>query len=149
MPFKGKPHELTREDRAKGGSQNTPTKRMANSIRMRKYCRQDCPLFPCPLQPLSEKNKGRCALKKASLKLQQRTVNLFLKGRTGAIHELTKIIYEIAEKADKDGSLRAKGEYFDKLVKLIETAYGKVIKQEFDEPVEIRVRWAGEKEATG
>jgi hypothetical protein len=134
----GGPVKITKENAKelgrRGGKNTTAKKRMANALRARKWCNQTCPLYPCPYQIAShareKEYKGRCALKAAPLKMQERIVNLFLKGRDGALRELTAVICDLAMRADADKSVRSKGLYCDKLMKFIEISYGRVEKIE-------------------
>ena len=140
-------HSFTKEDSKKGGKTTTPRKIIANSLRARVYCNSGCRIYPCPYQTLSHakdaRYKGKCALKHAPIKMQERITNLFLGGREGALKELTHVICDLAIKADNAKTLQAKSIYFDKLNKYLETAYGRIIKSETTGEVDhnITVRW--------
>jgi len=96
MPFNGKEHKLTREDRSKGGKTVTKTKRLANSLKARKYCNKDCPLWPCTFQPLSEKKyDGKCALKEMPARIQSRYIDLISKGKEGIKKHIVELLNDM------------------------------------------------------
>lgn len=65
---------------AKGGSHSHPAKSLAK----RKWCKFDCPLYPCWAQPQSDEMfKGECALKQYPFEYQLATWRFLKDGRKG------------------------------------------------------------------
>ena len=128
----------------KGGQSTSDRKTMAVRINARKWCKPECPLYPCPFYPLVKELKGKCALKQMPERLQDRTLRLFLDGREGAVKEMTNILIELSrdvetinEDHDTNECMKAKALYFDKVKNFIETAHGREIRQEIRGDVKI------------
>ena len=92
----GKAHKLTKEDRSKGGKRVTEKKRIANSLRRRKYCNEKCMFWKfCPFKYQSfSVNKGECFLKTLPLQMQhQLTKMLTEEGMRDILKEIYSVEY--------------------------------------------------------
>jgi hypothetical protein len=143
-------NELTDEDRSKGGSNTTPMKALANSIRGRKWCSLECPFSDvCPMLPLSmskesevmvgDRAKHPCKLKDAPLGVQRRIKNLFLGDEEGLLTEIRGALFVVGQNLGKD--VKERLAYIDSLTKLHRVIYGdKSNLNPGDQPFKITVR---------
>lgn len=128
--FGDKRHELTNEDRSKGGQTRTLRRRMVDQLKVRKYCNETCPIYEeCWARELvyvkseyQEGSKYLCALIKGfSRRLQNATIDLFMKGEDGLKSIMKGVIMRILTKVRIDdikemrGLLRDLGYLMDKL----------------------------------
>jgi hypothetical protein len=115
-------HELTREDRAKGGRSRTISKSLIN----RQLCNSKCPIFPCFFSATAakkdEKGRNTCKLKEFPILVQQRVTNLFARGRDGLLQEMMGELLGIS--VISQGDMRAKCMLFDRYAKLYEILHG-------------------------
>lgn len=142
-PSRKKPYineKNAKELGSKGGKNTTDKKKLSNSMNSRKYCKPDCPMYPCPLQPATKKPefKGLCALKEAPQDVQALMTNLFLKGREGAIREYTNNICEMALMAKRARGMNQKAVFSIQMKGFVETAYGKIMNVKQDIKAEIK-----------
>lgn len=143
-------NELTQEDRSRGGSNTTPMKALANSIRGRKWCSLECPFSDvCPMLPLSmskesevtvgDKIKHPCKLKEAPPGVQRRIKNLFLGDEDGLLTEIRGALFVVGQNLGKD--VKERLAYVDALTKLHRVIYGdKSSVNPGDQPFRITVR---------
>jgi hypothetical protein len=140
-------HDLTADERSKGGKSLSPLKILANSVRRRKYCTVECAFADsCPVLPLAQsewtdesKQHHPCKLRDAPPAIKRRIANMFLNGEEGLLSEIKSTLFVTSTKLADDNNERM--QYADRLMKLHERIYGKektfVTSQE---PVEIVVR---------
>jgi hypothetical protein len=137
-----KPWKLSKEENRKGGSQST----MAKSVSHMRICVPNCPLFPCPYQPLSKTNpdkKGRpqCALNcgytndagehvPMNESTKARIFRLLYQGKEGIIRETAEALTDMALKKGRDQSVKAASLYVERLINYGEFVFGKTVKQE-------------------
>lgn len=137
-----KRHELTREDRVKGGRANTEVKRIANSIKNRKICSTNCPIYPCAVQRQTTELGGKCAFKELPKDVQKSCLNILKGGHEGIITEFTKLIQEILALSNRGtANVAEKRRLLADLREYIKTVYGDKQKLTVEEPVEIIVKW--------
>lgn len=140
-------HDLTPEERSKGGRSLSPLKILANSVRRRKYCTVECPFADsCPVLPLAQsewtdesKQHHPCKLRDAPPAIKRRIANMFLNGEEGLLAEIKSTLFVTSTKLADDNKERLA--YADSLMKLHQRIYGE--KGAFissPEPVEIVVR---------
>ena len=123
-------HILTREDSSKGGSTRTLRRSMSDQLKLRKYCNETCPIFEqCWARELvylkpeyKEGTKYLCALVKGfSRRLQDATINLFMKGEDGLKALMKGVLMRIITKSniaspdEMRGLLKDMGYVMDKL----------------------------------
>jgi len=94
-------HELTLEDRRKGGRTRTLRRRITDDLKLRKYCTKTCPIFNrCWARELVFYDKkylapnGRyyCALKSFSERLQTMTIDALVKEEDGLIMTMKALL---------------------------------------------------------
>ena len=104
-------HILTREDSSKGGSTRTLRRSMSDQLKLRKYCNETCPIYnQCWARELvylkaeyQEGTKYLCALVKGfSRRLQDATINLFMKGEDGMKELMKGFLMRIITKSRLD-----------------------------------------------
>ena len=104
-------HKLTQEDRSKGGKTRTLRRSMSDQLKVRKYCNETCPIFErCWARELvylkaeyQEGTKYLCALVKGfSRRLQDATINLFMKGEDGMKELMKGFLMRIITKSRLD-----------------------------------------------
>ena len=124
----GQAYKLTKADMARGGRRSTTKKSLARQ----KNCNVKCVLFErCPLKVISEKKyKGKCALKKMPVKIQNKVTNLFMKGETGMVDEMIRALFDLSVDVEKEGSIKARDIYCKNLKDFKEAIYGRKVKQE-------------------
>jgi len=127
-------NELTDEERSRGGSNTTPIKALANSVRGRKWCTLECPFSDvCPMLPLSMakesevildggKVKHPCKLKDAPPGVQRRIRNLFLGDEEGLLTEIRWALFVVGQNLCKD--VKERLAYVEALTKLHRVIYG-------------------------
>jgi len=146
-------HVPTVEEGIKGGSQVTPIKCLANSIRRRKWCTLKCEFsIDCPMLPLSmsnefaitEEENGRkvtrhpCKLKDAPPGVRRRIQNMFLNGEDGLLTEIRSALFVAGTNLGAD--VKERLAYADALGRLHKTIYGEKSNVSSTEPLEITVR---------
>lgn len=85
-------HELTEDEKSKGGSTKSIKKTIAHKLANRTKCNSSCPIFPCILQPYVDKDTFECQLANKS----DQEKNLFLSILFGKENGLNKTILENA-----------------------------------------------------
>jgi len=85
-------HELTYDERAKGGRSKSITKIIAHKLIHRVKCDSSCPIFPCILQPYVDKETYECPLANKS----EKDKNLFVNILFGKENGLNKVLLENA-----------------------------------------------------
>ncbi len=94
-------HELTLEDRRRGGSRRTMRRVISDQMRMRKYCTKTCPIFNrCWARELvfydkkylAPNGKYYCALKSFSERLQTMTIDALVKEEEGLIMTMKALL---------------------------------------------------------
>lgn len=141
-------HKLTKEENSKGGKTVTERKRISNSLKTRKRCSESCPLFPCAVAHLSRQTGGSCAFKMMPKELQERSLNLLLGGKEGAVKEFVNTLNRIITLSERrPNSVTEQRKVFHDMERFLKTVYGDKISHVIEEPVEIRIRWMDEEEA--
>lgn len=143
-------NELTQDERIRGGSNTTPIKALANSVRKRKWCSITCPFSDvCPMLPLSMSKESEvmvdnvakhpCKLKDAPVGVQRRIKNLFLGDEEGLLTEIKGALFIVGQNLTSDTKDRLA--YVDSLTKLHRVIYGdKSNVNAGDQPFKITVR---------
>ncbi len=142
-------HELTQEERSKGGSNTTIYKSVANTLRKRKKCSTRCYYFDtCPLMAMSMSSpEKKCAMRAFPEKIRRRFEKVFLGGEDGLINEITTAIYSYGLEVDAMPGLKGKREFIDMLFQLHKAKFGDKKQIVGDrEPLQININQINAKE---
>ena len=141
-------HKLTKEENAKGGRARS----LAKSLGKRLNCDKKCQIyFDCPFMPVSQEDpkfkKGKkrmCALRTMPYDIQKRVTDLFAGGRGDMVKVLMRLLYDLQNKAKLDGSWKSTQAAVKETREIMDSIYGRVIKQETTGDTSITVRWKNE-----
>jgi hypothetical protein len=112
MPFNGKEHKLTDEDRAKGRKVKSRRRCLSSSLKSRKNCNDTCFMWPCMFQPLSNKKyNGKCALKEIEKEnpiMVKKYKDVMINGKEGLQKQVKELISSLMVES---GSMGVKDKY--------------------------------------
>jgi len=119
-------HELTQDERVKGGSQPSIYKSLANTLRKRKRCSTKCYYFEdCPLMAMSMSSpEKKCAMRAFPEKIRRRFEKVFLGEEDGLVNEITTAIFSYGLEVDTMPGMKGKKDYIDMLFQLHKAKYG-------------------------
>lgn len=133
-------HDLTREDRSKGGSVSSERKRIASTFRNRKYCNAKCELYPCLYEPMTRKKENivkkkkqtfrKCVLKNLPEELQWRVYRILIPTEDNLNIVLTELLVELGKQSYTTGDEKSTSNMIDHAIKVKDAIHGKKIKQE-------------------
>jgi hypothetical protein len=143
-------HQITQEDRIKGGRAKSPAKTLAATLNPKRFCHDKCALWdkcwakviisstPTTAEGLAVKNKlwdadrkkWKCALKAYGEQMTASTVNIYLKGEAGLQDTIRGILVEVMLKTRNEKDYRATIASANTLMRACEVFYGSKNKTE-------------------
>ena len=120
-------HAFTTDEQARGGGVMSLAKKLAH----RKYCHQECPIYPCYVQPLrvqndkstNRRNRFWCALTRMDPRMKQRYMRLHTLGSEGLLEEMRDTLMQMKESIDPDRAVQDLASYFDRIENLAQRMY--------------------------
>lgn len=117
------PHQLTIEEKRRGGKSKSPLKAFHNQLRHLRRCSSRCRIYPCFFAS-SIFNEGKeCLLKKQPTNIQKRLIESLFSGEKGFNSLILETVLQLSAKIDEHPTVRNLIAYLIALTKVKEAVF--------------------------